>query len=143
MRVLNPLPRQHLSVIVRDFVKDYPSFNTMDGAYNKCKFASYELVLHLRRQGYEAKLVHVKGFTNPELFTEPHAKWLETDRKEWSHYLVGIGTWAVDVTARQFDENAQVPIVRPLGNLGDDWELVETDKFLNAWVDEVLEARKV
>jgi hypothetical protein len=127
----------HLKTCIRNFADKFPSFTTKQGAYNKCKFASYELVLYLRQRGFAARLIHIKGCPTPS-YPEPHLHWATKRRDRWSHYVVGIGRWTVDLTARQFDSKAEVPLILPLSTLRAQWTLVEDDTFLNKWVTEVL-----
>jgi hypothetical protein len=93
--------------------------------------------LYLRQRGFAARLIHVKGCPAPT-YPEPHPHWAAKRRDQWSHYVVGIGRWSVDLTARQFDSTLPVPFVQPLSKLREQWTTVENDTFLNRWVTEVL-----
>lgn len=132
-----PKKGKHLAQLIREFSRQFPKLKTQRGAYNKCKFASYELVLYLRQRGFKARLVHIEGCPAP-MYPEPHAKWAAKRRDRWSHYVVGIGRWTIDLTARQFDADAPVPLVMPITRLRTQWTSVTDDRFLNNWVAEVL-----
>lgn len=131
---------KHLASLVREFVARYPSFGTQAGAYNKCKFASYELVLYLRRRGFNAKLLHIQHCLAPN-YPDAHPTWLGKRRDRWSHYTVAIGRWSIDVTARQFDVTLKVPHVVRIQELRTMWATVEYDRFLNRWIRETLAHR--
>lgn len=137
-----PKKGRHLAQLIREFVRSFPKLQRQRGAYNKCKFMSYELVLFLRRRGFNAKLIHIQGCPAPT-YPEPHPVWAAKRRDRWSHYVVGIGRWSIDVTARQFDSEARVPLVMPLAELRQQWTVVEEDKFLNRLVEDVLAANRL
>ena len=132
-----PKRGKHLVSLIRQFAADFPKLTTQRGSYNKCKFASYELVLFLRRRGFKARLIHVQGCPAPA-YPNPHTTWANKRRDKWSHYIVGIGRWTIDLTARQFDADAPFPSVRLLSRIRETWTTVEDDAFLNRWVKEVL-----
>lgn len=136
----NPARGQHLLELVREFVAKFPSLQTQRGAYNKCKFASYTLVLYLRQRGFNARLIHIQNCPRPS-YPEPYTRWANRRRDQWSHYVVGIGRYAIDITARQFDNQMEVPHIETLNQLRTRWTVVEPDRFLNRWVDEVLDSK--
>lgn len=147
MKVLDaesPMPKKgkHLASLIREFARNFPKLRTQRGSYNKCKFASYELVLFLRQRGFRARLIHIQNCPAPT-YPNPHAKWASKRRDKWSHYVVGIGKWSIDLTARQFDVSLPVPFVQPLSKLREQWTSVEDDRFLNNWVAEVLRHKDV
>jgi hypothetical protein len=133
----HPGRAKHLASLVREFVARYPKFQTQAGSYNKCKFASYELVLFLRRRGFNARLLHIQNCPAPN-FPDAHPTWAAKRRDKWSHYTVAIGRWSVDVTARQFDTTLKVPHVVRIQDLRLVWKTVEYDRFLNRWITETL-----
>lgn len=136
----HPSKGKHLASLIREFARSFPKLQTQRGAYNKCKFASYELVIFLRQRGFKARLVHIQNCPAPT-YPNPHPKWADKRRDKWSHYVVGIGRWTIDLTARQFDTSLNVPHVVTLNKLREQWVTVADDKFLNAWTAEVLRHR--
>jgi hypothetical protein len=142
MRILVDVPHRepkgrHLKNLVLEFTRKFPKLKTQQGAYNKCKFVSYECVLFLRRRGFKARLIHIQNCPAP-MYPNAHSKWISKRRDKWSHYVVGIGKWSIDLTARQFDVTLPVPFVQPMSKLREQWTSVEDDRFLNNWVAEVL-----
>lgn len=131
---------RHLLELVQEFTRDFPGLTTQAGAYNKCKFVSYELVVYLRKRGFKACLVHIQGCAAP-IYPEPHVKWAAKRRDRWSHYVVGVGRWSIDLTARQFDRDAKIPLIKTLAALRTTWKTVEHDVFLNKLVQDVLKFR--
>jgi hypothetical protein len=136
----NPERGQHLLHLVKEFVTRFPKLQTQAGAYNKCKFASYTLVLYLRQRGFNARLIHIQDCPRPA-YPEPHQRWQNKRRDRWSHYVVGIGRYSIDITARQFDSDLPVPFIETLAKLRQRWTTVETDTFLNGWAQEVLDSK--
>ena len=145
MRVLDtnqphPGRGKHLASLIREFTRSFPKLRSQRGSYNKCKFVSYELVLFLQQRGFNARLIHVQNCPSPT-YPAPHGKWAAKRRDKWSHYVVGIGRWSIDLTARQFDAEAKHPQLMTLTTLRSVWVVVEDDKFLNSWVTERLAAK--
>lgn len=137
-----PKRGKHLASLIKEFARNFPKLRTQKGSYNKCKFASYELVLFLRQRGFRARLIHIQNCPAPT-YQNAHPKWMAKRRDKWSHYVVGIGRWSIDLTARQFDTTLPVPFVQPLSKLREQWTIVEDDRFLNNWVAEVLRHKAV
>lgn len=135
-----PKRGKQLLSLVREFADRLPKLQTQRGAYNKCKFVSYELVLYLRRRGFNARLIHIQGCPAPT-YPNPHSVWAKKRRDKWSHYVVGVGHWSIDLTARQFDSELPVPLIKSLASLREQWTLVEDDRFLNGFINEMIESR--
>lgn len=136
-----PSRGKHLAHVIKDFVRAFPRLATQTGAVNKCKMVSYEAVLYLRQRGFNARLIHLQNCPKPT-YPSPHRQWAERRRDTWSHYVVGIGHWAIDFTAKQFDAAAAIPTVTPLAQVRAVWATVEDDKFMNNWVKESTKYRK-
>lgn len=132
---------KHLAHVIKDFVRAYPRLATQSGAVNKCKMASYEAVLYLRQRGFNARLIHLQNCPKPT-YPNPHRQWVDKRRDQWSHYVVGIGHWAIDFTEKQFDVKASTPTIKPLTQVRELWSVVEDDKFMNNWVKESTRYRK-
>lgn len=122
--------------VLKSFADKLPSLQTQVGAYNKCKFVSYEAVLFLRQQGIQAQLVHIKNYKGSG-YNNPHLKWLNKGRDKWSHYVVAIDDMTFDFTIKQFDTTLPVPYMQSLDDLTMDWNKVGYDVFLNTFVDEI------
>ncbi len=135
-----PKNGKHLLALLREFARMFPKLHTQHSAYNKCKFVSYELVIFLRQRGFPAKLLHIQGCPAP-MYPAPHPKWASKRRDRWSHYVVAIGRWSVDMTARQFDVEAKIPNIQTIASLRTQWSSVEYDDFLNRFVRDVLKTR--
>jgi hypothetical protein len=133
----NPKKGHHLTQLIKEFATKFPGLATQASAYNKCKFVSYELVLYLRQRGFNARLVHVQNCPLPT-YPSPHLKWAAKRRDRWSHYVVSVGRFSIDLTARQFDGDARLPEIKTLAKLRTEWSVVETDLFLNRLARDVL-----
>lgn len=128
-----------LSFMVQDFVRRFPGLATKSGAYNRCKFMSYELALYLRRRGVKASTVHCQGLTANSTWKDTaHQAWVEKPRKEWSHYVVRVGDVLIDVTGRQFDPKIEHPRFTSRAESRQDWETLENDVFMNKVIRDVL-----
>lgn len=122
-----------VTALIQQFAERHPRFSTKNGARGACKFASWELTKFLRRRGIHAKLVHLEG-CKADQYPDAHPKWLDIDRKEWSHYVVKVGSVCYDLTAKQFDSNFTCPFTCNLAHLRGVWDTVESDHFLNTLV---------
>ena len=132
---------KHLAHVIKEFVRAFPRLSTQAGAVNKCKMASYEAVLYLRQRGFNARLIHLQNCPKPA-YPNPHRVWAEKRRDQWSHYVVGIGHWSIDFTAKQFDATVSMPLIQPLTQVRALWVEVEDDKFMNHWVKESTKYRR-
>lgn len=141
MKKLQEKP-DHVLMLVSEFARKFPSLQTKAGAHNKCKLISMELAAFLRKRGIKAKLIHVQGVRDKKSLPDAHQEWLDRQAKEWSHYVVKSGSRYFDLSARQFDPNADVPSVNTRPQLAERWNLVESDDFLNDWVTEVLPVKE-
>lgn len=131
-----------LETIVQSFCARFPNLQTRSGSYNRCKFISYELALHLRRRGIKAKALHVQGL-QPECpwMQTAHQTWVDKPRKQWSHYVVAVGSTIIDCTVKQFDPSMTSPWITTRAELKTHWVTVETDTFVNNMITEVLRAQ--
>ena len=138
---MNRTQLQKIGTLAKTFVNQFPSFQTCDGAYNKCKFASLELCRVLRLNGINAEIVHFQG--KRVSYPDAHKEWVEKPDADWSHYGVRIdGAVVIDCTARQFEPECAVPIIEASIDTQLKWVTVEVDVFLNSWADELVKASK-
>ena len=138
---MNRTQLRKIGELARGFVDQFPSFQTCDGAYNKCKFASLELCKMLRLNGVDAEIVHFQG--KRVAYPDAHKEWVEKPDADWSHYGVRIGgAVVIDCTARQFEPDCPVPIIEASIDTQLKWVTVEVDLFLNSWADELVKAAK-
>jgi hypothetical protein len=126
--------------LVQEFMRRFPSLTTRSGAYDKCKLVSLELAAFLRKRGIKAHMLHIQ--IPNSVYPNACSQWLEKPLEEWSHYVVRIGTRTFDATARQFDPQADVPLVLPMSAIRSQWKTVEDDSFLDRWVREVLPVKE-
>lgn len=80
-------------------------------AENMCKRASLALLATLERNGIEARLWNVAACTAPE--------WGASGKGQ--HYIVEVAGEALDVTARQFDQDAALPLREPIDDALSRW----------------------
>lgn len=130
-----------VSSLIDTFIRNLPSLKTKTGAKNKCKFVSYELCCYLRRRGVRATMVHLQGIVDKKRFPQAHQEWQSRESKDWSHYVVKIGSSYYDLTKRQFDPKSNLPSISTLPKLKTEWALVETDDFINSWITEIVDIR--
>lgn len=136
---MNTVLLERIGALARDFTAKFPSFQTCEGAYNKCKFASLELCKQLRLQGIPAEIVHFQGKRVP--YPAAHKEWIEKPDADWSHYAVRVGgAVVIDCTARQFEAECAVPLIEASIDTQNKWVTVEIDTFLNSWVGELVAA---
>ena len=126
-----------VAVTVGNFMQCFPSFQEQDTAFNKCKFASYELAKILRSQGIDARLCNVKGYKgNPET---AHDYWRSKPSRHWQHYMIRVGDTMIDITAKQFDPEFLAPRIQAVEQVKKQWNIVRQDDFLNGWLREFME----
>lgn len=121
--------------LLTEFLARHPRFDVKAGAKGACKIVSYEFAKALTKRGIDAKLYHLEGI-DPKAYPNAHSTWQNKPAKEWSHYVVKIGSTCFDLTARQFDSDLPQPYVCPMSELRKIWTTVEPDDFLNTMVDE-------
>jgi hypothetical protein len=127
----------HMVQLVNEFASNFSTLLTQSGAIGKCKLVSYELTKYLRKRGLKAALVHVQG-VKAGVYPNPHRNYVDKPRKDWSHYVVKVGHVTVDLSVRQFDTTLPYPYFSTLHEMRQQWDVVETDKFINRWVREAL-----
>ena len=126
--------------LIHEFVARYPKLQQSRGAVGRCKMASYELALFLRQRGIPARAIHVQGCA-AGLYPKPHKTWANRPPAKWSHYVVGLGRWSIDMTARQFDASLGVPHMSLMTELRSNWRVVEEDKLINNWISNTVKVR--
>ena len=102
--------------------------------------ASYELALYLQQRGINARVTHLEG-CKPGVYPNPHKIWRDKPSSQWSHYVVTVGRWTLDMTAKQFDTALGVPHMERLSSIREKWSTVEEDNIINNWVSETLNVR--
>ena len=122
---------------IDDFRKHFPSLQTRDGAYNKCKFVTMELCKWLRNRNIRAIPVHIQG-TDKSKYPEAHQDWQDKRGSQWTHYVVKVGNYVYDLTARQFGPQEDLVKITRYQDLQGRWDTVERDRFISKWIDELL-----
>ena len=138
---MNRIELARIGKLAREFTDLFPSFLTVEGAYNKCKFASIELAKFLQLNGIAAEVIHLQGRRAPYPFA--HKKWLKTPDKDWTHYAVRVrGQVVIDCTARQFEPTFSVPLIEASADTQLKWVTVEVDTFVTEWATELATASR-
>lgn len=88
-------------------------------AFNKCKKASTGLFNHLVAKGFEPTLIQLVDYNG--IVHQPHPRWLKIPRYDWIHYVVFIDGHSYDLTARQFNSNANYPEILTKKQLIQTW----------------------
>lgn len=94
-----------------------------DGAFDRCRTVSGDLLSDLADAGIEA--VAVRMSCCQKWMPDAHPKWLALAGSYWTHYAVRIGDLLVDVSARQFDPDSAFPAIVPLEDAKGTWMEVE------------------
>lgn len=84
-----------LDQAIRDFAARHPEYGTPEGAHDRCREASGRFCGMLRERGIHAgvdEIAVVDGM---------------------AHKAVEVGPWLVDWTARQFNQEAEWPLLLP------------------------------
>lgn len=128
---------------VNEFAQHFPKLLTQEGSFGKCKFVSYELAMWLRKRNIPAVLIHVQGIKSGSVYPNAHRRYLDKPKPQWSHYLVKVGKYSIDMSARQFDTSLAFPSFSTMHEIRQQWNLVERDVFLNRWMREVLRHKDI
>lgn len=125
---------------VAQFMYRFPGLQKMNSSYGRCKLVSYELAKFLREHGVKAFIYHLEGVKKGS-YPNPHKDYQEKKPSEWSHYIVKVRNQGIDLTARQFDKAAPLPLVAHINEFKAKWEKCSRDDFMNKFLEDALRAR--
>lgn len=115
------------------FVKKYSYLRTSDGACNRCGEFSRHIVRTLdfesKRKFRKPTRAHVLLLTKPRLKFERRHVYHKRNPKIFSHCVVRIGDWCLDVTRRQLDPRSPHPFVQHINAVRKDWTSVKRMKW--------------
>jgi hypothetical protein len=80
-------------------------YDTPDGAWNCCSFASDEFLHHLAWYGIEGTIEHFEPDIPEDVEDYPLVEF-----DGWFHWAVRVGDFVIDWTARQFIPHAAFPL---------------------------------
>lgn len=93
--------------------------STQEGSFDKCQSVTRQFIEFADRNKFEAFGYQVAGYKGDP--TVAHPKYREIDPSVWHHYLIRVGDVYIDWAFRQFDPNAQFPLLLSEQQLNDLW----------------------
>lgn len=113
--------RRHLIEAVYDFAGQNPLLATSDGSFDRCTSASKALIEHLDGCSINALPVRFSGIVGE--YPEAHGRWKRIRPEFWTHYAILAEGIVVDLTACQFDPDAEFPFFLEAGEAASMWQV--------------------
>ncbi len=114
----------NLEEIVESVLADYPGIRLRRFAFMKCGNVSLDFAARLMHQDIDHTVMCLRRRKTGTVAGSCHEFWRQTPLKEWKHYVVRVGEWYYDFTARQFDKDADLPRVLNAQELMSEWKLM-------------------